>query len=92
MATSFRTYKFGKNKSGQPIRSMNDGPWHIMPNVTVAQVKKATEEVWTYNGQFQGKTLKEFCQIDAEMLDMFVTLLHADAPHMPAARILLLRK
>ncbi len=91
MASGF-TYKFGKNKEGKAIRSRNGGPWHIMVGVKPADVKKAIETVWDYRGNNEGKTLKEICAIDAEYLDMMISLMHADSRCIPEAKLLLGRK
>lgn len=92
MANSYRTYKFGKNAKGQAIRSMNNGPWHIMDGITPKMVKDALDVAWPYNDSMQGKTLKEICSIDAEWLDMHIELLHDHLPHMKAARLLIRRE
>lgn len=89
MANAVYTYKFGKNKDGKAVRSRNGGPWHVMPNVTIKDVKAALETEWPYNDSMKGKTLKEMCAIDAEWLDMHIELLHDHLPHMKAARILI---
>ena len=88
----FFTFRFGKNKEGKAVRSRSNGPWHIMPGVEAEQVKTCSLEVWTYEGQFKGKTLKEICATDAEYLDMMIDLMHKNSKHMPCARILLMRK